>query len=57
MRSLFLSKVPVIEPLPGSPAVPLGESCPFTRPFFYTSLKFLIKIPLNKEISPFSKKL
>jgi len=29
--------------------VPYGKSCPFTGPF-YIYLRFLIKIPLNKEI-------
>ena len=56
MCSLFLSKVPVYEPLPGSPLQgPYVESCPLTGSF-YTSLKFLIKIPLNKEIYPFSQR-
>ena len=32
---------------------PYGDSCLFTGPFFYISLKFLIKIPLNTEIFPF----
>jgi hypothetical protein len=49
---LFLSKVEVNEPPTGS----YGESCPLTRLFFYISLKFLMKIPLNKEMYPFSQK-
>jgi len=54
MHSLFLSKIPVNEPppLPSSPTGPYGESCPLTRPFFYISPKFLIKIPHNKKIIP-----
>jgi hypothetical protein len=35
---------------------PYGDSCPFTRPFFYISLKFLIKISLNKDIFSFLSK-
>jgi len=58
MHPLFLSKVPVNEPPPGSPTGPYGESCPLTRAFFfYISLKFLIKIPLNKKLSLLSKAL
>ena len=43
MHFLFLLEVPVIEPPLGSRQGEYGESCPFTGPFFYISLKFLIK--------------
>jgi hypothetical protein len=56
MRSLFLSKVPVNEPL----QVPLYrapvERAARSQGLFYISLKFLIKIPLNKEIYPISQR-
>jgi hypothetical protein len=50
MRFLFLSKVPVNEPPPGSTTGPL-----WTELAIYTPLIFLIKIPLTKEIIPFSQ--
>jgi len=51
-------KIPSKQTPPGSPTGPFGESCLLTRPFFffYISLKFLIKIPPNKEIYPFSQR-
>jgi hypothetical protein len=51
MCSLFLSKVPVNEPLQVPQKGPYGESCPLTR-LFCIYLKFLIKIPLKKIIIP-----
>ena len=56
MRSFFLSKVPVNEPL----QVPLyrapKERTARVQGLFYISLKFLVKIPLNKEIYPFCQR-
>jgi len=56
MYSLFLSKVPVNEPPPGSPTEPLWRELPVYKIFFYISLKFLIKISLNEDKFPFSQK-
>jgi len=53
--SFFLFKVPVKEPLPGSPTGPLWAGLPVYKVFFYIYLEFLIKISLNKEIFPFSQ--
>jgi hypothetical protein len=57
MHFIFFSpKVPVNEPPSRFPnRSPYGDGCSFTGPF-YISLKFLIKIPLNKEIFPFSQR-
>jgi hypothetical protein len=56
MRSLFVSKVPVNEPL----QVPLyrapKERAAHLQGLVYISVKFLVKIPLNKEIYPFSQR-
>jgi len=53
MHFLFLFKVPVKEPPPGSPTGPLWAELPvYKNFFFYISLKFLIKISLNKETFP-----
>ena len=51
----FSLKSPSKRTPPGSPTEPYGESCPLTSLFFYISLKFLIKIPLNKNIIPSRK--
>ena len=56
MHSLFLSKVSVNKPLQALQQGPYRESCPFSRPFFYTTPKFRIKIPLPKEIFPFPQR-
>jgi hypothetical protein len=53
----YLSKVPVNEPPPGSPTGPLETEQPVYKAFFYISLKFLIKISLNKEFFPSLKGL
>jgi len=47
---LFLSKVPVNEAPPGSPTGPLWSKLSVYKALFYISLKFPIKISLNKEI-------
>jgi hypothetical protein len=56
MHSLFLSEVPVNEPF----QVPLYrapmERAAYLQVLFYISLKFLLKIPLNKDICPLSQK-
>ena len=52
MRSLFLSKVPVNEPLQIPQRGPYGESCPLTRPFLHIyQIPYKIKkfIPSLKE--------
>ena len=54
--SFFLSKVPVHEPPPGFPTGPLWKQLPIYKAFFYMSLKFLIKISLNKDIFSFLSK-
>ena len=57
MHSVFLSKVAVNELLHFPQQSPMGESCPLTiYIFFYISLKFVIKMPLNKKIYPFSQR-
>ena len=52
----FSLKSPSKQNTPGSPIRPCGDSCPLTRSIFYISLKFLIKIPLNKKIYHFSQR-
>jgi hypothetical protein len=56
MRSLFLSKVPVNEPFQASLYRAPMERAVRSQGIFYISLKFLLKIPLNKEIYPFSQR-
>jgi hypothetical protein len=51
MNFLFLLKIPVNEPPPGSSTGPLWREMPFYKAFFYI-LKFLTKISLNKKFSP-----
>jgi hypothetical protein len=55
IHSLFLSKLPVNKPAPSSPTGPLWRELPVYRALF-TSLKFLVKIPLNIEMFPFSQR-
>jgi hypothetical protein len=55
MHSLFLSKVPVNEPLQVPQQGPM-ERAARLEGIFFISLKFLTKIPLNKEIYPFSQR-
>ena len=55
MQSLFLTKFPVNEPPPGSPKGPLWRELPVYMAL-EISLKFLIKISLNKENVSFSQK-
>jgi hypothetical protein len=56
MDFLFLSKVAANEPPPVPPTGPLCRELSVYRACFYISLKFLIKISLNKEIYPFSQR-
>jgi len=66
MHSRFLSKVPVNEPIQVPQQCPMEraapQQCPMERPahlqvfFFNISLKFHIKIPLNKINYPFSQR-
>ena len=44
---IWLSKVPVNEPAPGSPTGPLWRELPVSRAFFYMSLEFLKKLLLE----------
>jgi len=50
MRSLFLSKVPVSEPLQGPLYRASVGRAACLQGLFYIFLKFHIKIPQNKEI-------
>jgi len=52
---LFLSKVPVNEPPPGSPTRPLWRELPICKAFFYISVKSLKKISIIKKFFPFLK--
>jgi hypothetical protein len=52
----FSQKVPLNEPPPGSPSGAPMERAALNRAFFYISLKFPIKIPLNMENFPFSQR-
>jgi len=55
MHSLFLSKVPVNESLQVPQQGPM-ERAAHLQGFYYISLKFLIKIPLNKNSYPFPQR-
>jgi len=58
MNFLFLSKVPVNKPPPGSPKGLLWRELPVLQGLFYASLKFLIKIfPKYRKLSLLSKAL
>ena len=56
MQFLFLSKVPVNEPLQVPQQCPMERAARLQGLFFYISLKFLVKIPLNKKNYPFSQR-
>jgi hypothetical protein len=56
INSLFLSNAPVNEPPLVSPTGPLWRELPIYRAFFIYTIKFIIKIFLNKEMFPFSQK-
>jgi len=55
MHFLFLSKSPSERTPPGSPTRAPMERATCLQGLFYRPLKFLIKIPLNKESFPFPK--
>ena len=55
MRYLFLSKVAINAPPPGSPTGPLQTELPVYRGFLHIS-QIPYRIPLNKEIYPFSQR-
>jgi len=55
MHSLFHSKFPVNERLHVPQQGPHGESSTFTSPFLHIS-QIPYKIPLNKEVYPFSQR-
>ena len=53
--SYVSQKIPVNEPPLGSPTGAHMERGAISTAFFYTSLKFLMKVLLIKKNSPFSK--
>jgi len=56
MHSPFLSEVPVNEPLQVPQQGPMERAAHLQGLFSYISLKFLIKISLNKKNYPFSQR-
>ena len=55
MHSLFLSQIPVNEPLQIPQQGPYGDSSPFTMPSLHI-FQIPYKIPLNKDMYSFSQR-